>query len=233
MEKHQRLRPGGTVMAVKTMRSAMAMIELIFAIVIIAISVLSIPSMMNVADQASKQAVIDEDVMSRLAGWTIDKSQARWDQNYMASGSGPLWITSTADLACSRGSGNVWYRINPDSTVQCNDANATPSAIGTGDGNLSKGIEQLNGGTEPITITAASGETYTVSANYAVSYVSSELTGGTGNTRTATWRLGSSANMAPGAAGTATHLKRVVTRFYNDDLDVDTTLSFFKSNKGN
>lgn len=220
------------------MRSAMAMIELVFAIVVIAISVLSIPSILLVANEASKQSVIDEDVMSRLAGWTLENFQGRWDKNYMASGSGPLWITGTADLACSRGEGNVWYRANPDSTVQCDDQNRTPSVIGvapvTADGNISRGIEQLNGGTEAITITAASGETYAVNAAYAVRYVSSTLTGGTGNTRTATWRLGSSANMAPdGSTGTVTHLKRVVTRFYNEDLGVDVALTFFKSNKGN
>lgn len=215
------------------MRSAMAMIELIFAIVIIAISVLSIPSIMNVADQASKRAVIDEDVMSRLSGWTIDKSQARWDLNYQASGSGPLWITGTADLGCL-GSGNVYYRLNPDSTVQCDDQNRTPSAIlSPGDGNLSRGVEQLNGGTEPITITAASGETYEVNATYAVRYVDSTVAT-SGNTQTAIWRLGSSAAMAPdGATNAPTHLKRVVTRFYSDDLEIDTTLTFFKSNKGN
>ena len=84
------------------MRSAMAMIELIFAIVIIAISIISIPTMILVADKATKQITIDDDVMSRLAGWTIDKFQARWDGNYSASGSGPLWITTTADLNCSR-----------------------------------------------------------------------------------------------------------------------------------
>ena len=44
------------------MRSAMAMIELIFAIVIIAISILTIPSMLSVAEQVSKVMIIDEDI---------------------------------------------------------------------------------------------------------------------------------------------------------------------------
>lgn len=239
MEKYNRLCPGGAMMRNVGMRPAMAMIELIFAIVIIAISVLSIPSIMAVASDSSKRALIDEDVMSRLSGWTIDKFQARWDQSYQASGSGPLWITGTTDLACSRGSENIWYRANAGSSIQCDDQNRTPSAIGsagagTADGNLSKGIEQLNGGTEPITITATSGEEYNVSATYAVRYVTSTLTGGTGNTRTASWVLGSSANPAPdGSTNTPTHLKRVVTRFSSNELDVNMTLTFFKSNKGN
>lgn len=210
----------------------MAMIELIFAIVIIAISIITIPTMITVADNATKQITVDDDVMSRLSGWTIDKFQVRWDGNYSASGSGPLWITGTSDLGCSRGSGNVWYRSNPESTIRCNDQNVSPSSIpGTGSGILSNGIEQLNGGTEPITITASSGENYSITATYAVSYVNSAVTV-TGNTATATWTLGSSTAMSPGATGTS-HLKRVVTRFNNTGLQTDMALTFFKSNKGN
>lgn len=224
------------------MRPAIAMIELIFAIVVIAISVISIPMMISVADKASKQITIDDDVMSRLSGWTIDKFQARWDGNYSASGSGSLWI-ATADLNCSRGSGTVWYRINPDSAVQCDISGNPPSAIpASGDGNLTKGIEQLNHGNngngETITITPAGGVAYNVTATYEVRYVTSALTNVAGNTATATWRLGSSSNMVPdGSLGTnaidRTHLKRVVTRFQDNALGVDTTLTFFKSNKGN
>ena len=214
------------------MRSAMAMIELIFAIVIIAISIISIPTMILVADKATKQITIDDDVMSRLAGWTIDKFQARWDGNYSASGSGPLWITTTADLNCSRAAGAIWYRENNNSTVQCDVNGNPPSAIPTGDGNLTKGIEQLNAGNESLTITAASGEAYDINASYSVRYVDSNVTVNN-NTATATWRLGSSSNMAPtGTTGASTHLKRVVTRFRGADGS-DITLTFFKSNKGN
>ncbi|MFA5215045.1 type II secretion system protein [Sulfuricurvum sp.] len=221
------------------MRHAFSMIELIFAIVIIAISVLSIPSMMSIAAQASKISMIDDDVLSRLKGWLIDKSQARWDGNYNASDSGPLWI-SAIDLNCSRGSGMIWYRVNSDSNVQCNDLNSTPSniptvvgnGVGEADGNTSKGIEKLNGGTETISITpTGGGAPYSVSATYAVSYVSSDLTTN-GNTATATWILGKSGSMSPAATGTS-HLKRVVTQFTDATLGVDTTLTFFKSNKGN
>jgi len=222
------------------LRSGMAMIELIFAIVIIAISVISIPTMITVADKASKQITVDDDVMSRLSGWVIDKFQARWDQNYAASGSGALEINSTADLSCSRGSGTVWYRINPDSMAQCSSAGSTPSVIpASGDGNLTKGIEQLNHGNsgngEIITITPIGGTAYNVTATYEVRYVSSALDGApVGNTATATWVLGSSSNMAPdGSLTVPTHLKRVVTRFHDNALGVDTTLTFFKSNKGN
>lgn len=214
------------------MRPAMAMIELIFAIVVIAISLLSIPSMMSVAADAAKGSVVDEDVMSRLAGWVMDKSQARWDANYQASGSGPLIVSN--DLNCSRGSGDVWYRANPDSTVQCDAQNRTPSTILSvyPDGNLSLGIERLNGGSEPLTITAATGESYSVTANYRVSYVPSAMTVN-GNTGTAVWSMGSSTNMDPSPSTTPTNLKRVVTRFSDTDSKADIVLTFFKSNKGN
>jgi prepilin-type N-terminal cleavage/methylation domain-containing protein len=210
-------------------RSGMTMIELIFSIVIMAIVILSIPSMMSVADQASKRAVIDDDVLSRLMGWTMEKSQARWDGNYSASGSSIIHINE-GNLGCDTNRSGIWYRDNNESTVQCSDQNLTPSVIGTGDGNLTKGIEQLNGGIEMITLNTM----YDVNATYDVKYVSSALTSINGNRATATWRMGSSDLMAPdGNLSVATNLKRVVTRFYNEELDLDMTLTFFKSNKGN
>lgn len=218
------------------LRPAMAMIELIFAIVIIAISVIAIPSMMAVANQSSKTVMIDDDVMSRLLGWTLDKFQARWDGNYAASGSGILKI-SNADLNCSRAVGTVLYRENNNSNVQC-DQNQTPSAIPSpqGSGILANGIEQLNGGLETIRIISASGTEYDVNASYAVRYVSSALDAPpVGNTATATWIIGSSTVMdpAPSSLNVPTHLKRVVTRFNDPVTQTDIVLTFFKSNKGN
>jgi len=219
-----------------SMRPAMAMIELIFAIVIIAISVITIPTMMTVANNASKGIVIDEDVMARLSGWALDKSQARWDRNYQASGSGALWISGITDLNCSRVGG---YRIGSDeniSSMQCNILQAPTNIPNpSSDGNLSLGIEQLNGGAETISVTTSGGSTVDINATYNVRYVASTVATN-GNTQTATWKLGSSGNMAPdGSLNSPTHLKRIVIRFVSTDpaLDIDTTLTFFKSNKGN
>jgi prepilin-type N-terminal cleavage/methylation domain-containing protein len=226
-------------------RRGMTMIELIFAIVIISISVITIPTMMSVANNASKVVSIDEDVMSRLYGWAMDKLQARWDGNYSASRSGPLPMNpDTGDLNCSRIGGYRWGSDENVSSMQCNMAmfnlwdTAIPTVAGSGagqaDGNLSKGIEMLNAGSETITITPANGTPYDVNATYAVDYVSSSVTPLTGsNTQSATWVLGSSTNMNPSSAGTTTHLKRVVIRFNNPNLSTDTVLTFFKSNKGN
>ncbi|MDD2265531.1 hypothetical protein [Sulfuricurvum sp.] len=241
MEKYNRLCSSDPLMQNKSVkRGGMAMIELIFAIVIIAISVITIPTMMSVANQASKNMAVDEDVMARLAGWTMDKFQARWDGNYSASGSGPLVMNpNTGDLNCTRSGGYRWGSDENISSMQCMTTvpSGIPSVAGSGvgeaDGNLSKGIEMLNGGSEPISITPIGGVPYIVTATYEVRYVNSSVTT-LGNTQSATWVLGASNNMAPdGSLNNPTHLKRVVTRFYDATLGVDTTLTFFKSNKGN
>jgi len=219
-------------------RRGMAMIELIFAIVIIAISVMTIPSMMSVANNASKVVAIDEDVMARLQGWAMDKFQARWDGNYTASGSGPLVMNpNTGDLNCTRNGGYRWGSDENVSSMQCNMAmfNLWDTSIPTPstDGNLSLGIEQLNGGSEPITITPTGGTPYDVTATYEVDYVPSSVTQVTPNTQSAAWILGSSNSMNTNATGTLSHLKRVVIRFNDPTLDTDVVLTFFKSNKGN
>jgi hypothetical protein len=235
------------------MRSAMAMIELIFAIVIIAISVMTIPSMMNVANEAAKRILVDDDVMVRLKSQAMDKFQARWGGEYNSTDgeSNPLFMNisnleTVTDLNCSRDLGT--RRLNPNSTVACGVGqmaleipNTTGNGANQADGNVSKGIEKLNGGTETLSVTASSGEVYTVNATYGVSYVPSVTAGGVltnSNTETATWRLGSSGMMIPvdgdlgAVAANRTNLKRVVIRFWDNNLGVDTTLTFFKSNKG-
>jgi hypothetical protein len=236
------------------MRFAMAMIELIFAMVIIAISIITIPTMMNISGDASKRLIIDDDVISRLHAQLIDKFQARWGGEYNVdlNASNPTYISSlndVSDLNCSRPSGaGKGYRLNPDSNLECN-LTQIPQAIpqfstlhgGTADGNVSKGFEMLNDGTETLRITASTGEVVDINATYNVRYVDSNITpdNHTSNIVTATWRLGSSGTIDAnnsGKLGTAeserTHLKRIVVRFWNSALGVDTTLSFFKSNIG-
>lgn len=217
-----------------TMRKGMTMIELIFAIVVIAISIVSIPSMMSVASQATKGITVDDDVLKRMAGEMVKVFQTRWDGNYGPSDSGVLLITSTNDLNCSPRPGSaMYYRLNPDSMVQCNENNATPSAIPNAGAfvDLRLGIEQINNFTYNLDINAGGGELYHVPITYAVGYVDSTVNVN-GNTATAIWRLGSSSDMNPNPSGT-THLKRVVARCVGNAPDVDISLTFFKSNKGN
>lgn len=234
-----------------TLRPAMAMIELIFAIVIISITVITIPVMINVSGELSKRMSIDDDVMIRLSSQMIDKFQARWGGEYTGvdtNDSTPVYISelnSTADLRCSRTDGIHFWRANPDSTAECN-VTQIPGVIpaastvdgGTASGDVAGGLEMLNAGTETLNVLTSTGETVDINATYNVRYVDSTVVQA-GNTATAVWRLGSSGTITNdnggslgAAAADRTHLKRVVVRFWNPTLQVDTTLSFFKSNKG-
>jgi len=218
------------------MRSAMAMIELIFAIVIIAISVLSIPSMMAVADNASKGMIIDEDILKRMMGEITKVSQARWDQNSTAPDFAPLRITVGGDLLCAadplRGAGT--YRANPDSSMMCSP-NSPIMAAAVADGNLSLnfGIEQLHNNPYNLEVNATGGNVYTIPIRYSVSYVTAThgAINGTG-VATASWVLGSSGAPNPNPSANQTHLKRIVATSVDNDPAVNMTLTFFKSNVG-
>lgn len=232
------------------MRSAIAMIELIFAIVIIAISIMTIPSMMNVAVESTKRIALDDDVMSRLNGQLMDKFQARWGGEYEinTSRTPPAYISvipSKSDLNCSRTNGISYWRKNPDSEAEClldQNASVIPAVagnnIGEANGSVAFGLEMLNSGTETLRISSSTGESFDINATYNVRYVSSDVVTN-GNAQSATWTLGSSGTITADNGGVLgatlndrTHLKRVVVRFWNNDLGVDTTLTFFKSNKG-
>ncbi|MDD2781751.1 hypothetical protein [Sulfuricurvum sp.] len=234
------------------MRHAMAMIEVIFAIVIIAISVITIPTMMSISGEASKRIILDDDIMARLSAQMIDKFQARWGGEYVidlnqSTATYISSLSSESDLNCSRPSAvGLGFRLNPDSNIECNLTQVPteiPASLGNGanqaDGNVSKGIEKLNGGTETLSIITSTGETLSINATYNVRYVPSGLTGMAGNTATATWRLGSSGTIDANNSGSMgdteserTHLKRVVVRFWNNTLGIDSTLTFYKSNIG-
>lgn len=212
------------------MRSAMAMIELIFAIVIIAISVITIPTMMSIANNASKGMMVDEDVLKRVLGEITKISQARWDHNSTAPDFYPLLIAG--DLQCDRIVSGTSYRLNPDSAMPC--STNVPSAIpATGTLNLTQGIEQLNNKEYNVAVTTPDTATiYNIPIKYSVSYVTATLTGFNNGIGTATWQLGSSSVMNPNPSGTTTHLKRIVVNTTSNDLGTDMTLTFFKSNVG-
>ena len=219
------------------MRSAMTMIEVIFAIVIIAISIMAIPSMMEISSKATKGVTIDDDILKRMSGEMVKIFQTRWDGHYLLpEGNGALLLNpNTADLNCLRVEGGTWYRLNLATKMTCSDQNA--SAIpAMGNGNLQNGIEQINNvaGLQ-FEVNATSGESYIVPIIYQVSYVDSNISpsDSSSNTATATWVLGSSGDMTPSASGTQTHLKRIVATASGTAPDVNITLTFFKSNKGN
>jgi len=210
--------------------SAMAMIEVIFAIVIIAISVMTIPSMMNIADNTSKGTMIDEDVLKRMTEEIIKVSKARWDQNYQddANNSEAQFNVLQISNECWNDNG-IWKRKNPDSAMMCEINTSLPSSIpSSGDLNLTKGIEQLNG--KNYTMSVNNG-TYTIPVAYQVGYADSTMAL-SGTTGTATWTLGSSSSMNAGFTTGPTHLKEVVVHTVDASRNIDMTLTFFKSNVG-
>lgn len=215
------------------MRSAIAMIELIFAIVIIAISVLSIPSMMAVANNSSKGVMVDEDILKRMLGEITKVSQARWDRNSTAPDFMPLSISS-GGLDCDRNLSGIYYRRNPNSNMMCSMNPPMMAAIPI-NGNLilSQGIEQLHNQHYNLEINATDGQVYTIRMDYYVSYVSDSLNSmSSDGNGTATWQLGSSSLTSPGNSATVTNLKRVVARCTDTKTDTNITMTFFKSNVG-
>lgn len=216
------------------MRSAMAMIELIFAIVIIAISVITIPSMMNIANSTSKGMIVDEDILKRMMGEITRVSQARWDRNSTEPDFYPLQIAGDLDLPCDRNVSGTFYRRNPNSSMPCS-SNIPLMGVApvNGDLNLSRGIEQLHNNPYNLDVNTTSG-IISVPILYNVSYINdSFVTPDANGTASAIWRLGSSSTMNPNASGTQTHLKRIVVRVNNaNNPNVDMTLTFLKSNVG-
>ena len=205
------------------MHLAMAMIEVIFAIVIIAISVMTIPSMMNIADNTSKAMMIDEDVLKRMKDEITKVYSARWDQNSVDP-FGPLQ-SAAAGLNCAREGG--LYRNNPNTVRQClpnlPSMSATPA---TGNLNLSQGLEQLHN--KDYNLTIDTNTNYKIPIAYNVSYVTSTISALDANgVATATWRLGTG-----GALGAKSDLKRVVVSSQSTDSDTHIVLTYFKSNTG-
>lgn len=216
------------------MRSAIAMIELIFAIVIIAISVLSIPSMMAIANNSSKGVMVDEDILKRMLGEITKVSQARWDENSTAPDFRPLSVSS-GGLDCDHNVSGIYYRRNPNSNMICS-TNPPMMAVSpvTGDLNLRRGIEQLHNQPYNLDINTTSGNVYIIPIDYHIKYVSDILNSFNNVTGvgTATWQLGSSSDPSPTGVANASNLKRVVVRCMDSKTDTNITMTFFKSNVG-
>lgn len=208
----------------KIMRPAMAMIEVIFAIVIIAISVMTIPSMLAVADTASKGMMVDEDVLKRMMDEITKVYSTRWDQNSVAP-FGPLQSTE-ANLSCSRDGG--LYRSNPNTTRECLLGILPNMAIAPVNGtlNLSQGVEQLHN--NPYNIMIDTNDNYVVPMRYDVSYVDSTIGAlNVNGTAAAIWKLGAGSN-----AVSQTNLKRIVVTSESANSKTNIVLTFFKSNVG-
>lgn len=216
-------------------RPAIAMIELVFAIVIIAIVMLSIPMIIRVMNQ-SQELSLGQEIFAKMYAQAQKKSMNPWDQQVSNIALNPndtngtiLWVSSTPDLNCSRLVGSTYYRNNTISTRVCNQAFLAASAIGTGDGNGTLGIEHYNDTNITIKDTMNGDYSAIIEVGYVSSAVDAENNLGHFTT---TWTLG---NDQTGSGATAsansTHLKRVVMTFSKTGKPTS-TFTFFMSNIG-
>lgn len=220
------------------------MIELIFAIVVVAIVMLTIPMIIRVMNQ-SQELAVGQEIFAKMYAQAQRKSMNPWDRSVSdivrnpANTNGTILIVNNAaaiDLSCIRQVGTTFYRENNISTRECNQALLAASAIGNGDMNGTLGIEHYNNTTYNVNDP--------VNGNYqvhiVVGYVSSDVANRNAANQTATWVLGSDTTPTGAtAAANATHLKRVVMRFIKiDDAGNPvttvpvTTFTFFMSNIG-
>jgi len=218
------------------------MIELIFAIVVVAIVMLTIPMIIRVMNQ-SEELSLGQEIFAKMYAQAQRKSMNPWDENvtnllfnFPADGT-VLMINATDDLNCSRQIGTNLYRENNISTRECNQALLTPSAIINGDKNGTLGIEHYNNTTYTVKDT--------LNGDYQVHIVVAYVDDGdkdivhNGN-YTTTWEIGNDTSPSGAtAAANATHLKRVVMRFTRLDGSSNpvpsipvTTLTFYMSNIG-
>lgn len=209
-------------------RYGMTLIELLFAIIIMGITIMTIPSMMSVAASVTKSELVDEDILKRTAMELLKVSQARWDENYKdingTSGDAEFKFLPINASDCPNG-----HRKNPDSNQIC--STDSPSAIPTtGNKNLSQGIEQFNNIDYNLTVDATTD--YDVPIFYRVFYVNYTPASPVGGTETVTWRLGSTTNLSPNSVTGPTHLKAVVARTNDPTREIDMVFTFFKSNTG-
>lgn len=224
-------------------RPAIAMIELIFAIVVVSIVMLTIPMIIRVMNQ-SEELSLGQEIFAKMYAQAQRKSMNPWDQNVsnvilnpLSSDGTVLVIDTMTDLNCSRQVGSARYRENNISSRECNQALWTPSDITNGDKNGTLGIEHYNNTT--YTVKDSLNGDYQI--HIVVAYVDDGADDVAHNGHYATtWQIGNDASPSGAtAAANATHLKRVVMRFTRLDslgnpvatIPV-TTFTFYMSNIG-
>lgn len=128
-------------------RKAIAMIELIFAIVVMGIAMLSIPMIMTQSSRGGDSAMMQESVAAVSSEIQMIMSRA-WDEgNTIASLGSPILSTQSGNFATRAG-------LNPASrtTQSTNGLILAASAIGTDEPNGSDDIDDFNGVTNNFTV---------------------------------------------------------------------------------
>lgn len=182
----------------------------------------------------SQELSLGQEIFAKMYAQAQKKSMNPWDRQVSNIVLNPndtngtiLWVGGS-DLNCSRLVGSTYYRDNNISNRPCNQAFLVASAIGTGDGNGTLGIEHYND--TNITIKDTMNGDY--SAIIEVGYVNSSVLDSTNVHQSTTWVLGNDATGSGAtAAANATHLKRVVMTFTKAGKPTS-TFTFFMSNIG-
>lgn len=211
------------------------MIELIFAIVVVAIVMLTVPMIIRVMNQ-SQELSLGQELFAKMYAQAQRKSMNPWDWGVSSivlnpnDTNGTILMVGSTDLNCSRSVGLSVYRDNNISTRECNQVIAA-SAIPAHDGNLSGmwGIEQYNDESYTVHDPINGDYTVTIMVSYADDGDDWTVAGHTGHYATV-WTLGDDASPS-GAGTTVSHLKRIVMKYEKSGLPTS-TFTFFMSNIG-
>jgi len=151
--------------------SAFSMIELIFAIVIIAISVLSLPMMTAITSKNIEGSIVQEAIFAASTELNQAISYA-WDENSIENGtsfSRVLWSATDCDSISKRRSGHIFQPYHR----RCTDANTTTRLVlGSNGVNDSNDLDDINTTTHPIFlgIGSTSGYKKAYDSNISVTY---------------------------------------------------------------
>lgn len=225
------------------MRRAIAMIELIFAIVIMGIVFTAAPMLISTATQSSYVAIQQESI-NEVASQVNIIMGYQWDENNTditrratilhTSGDSNL---SDENLTGRRyGTPNVSYRSFLTSTGL--ELNA--SAIGEdGSGEIKDDIDDFHGTTYLIEVQAASDKDYidtNISIDNNISYISDAVGGGTYNDPGADNTLTFSSPFSAAAPGGTTNIKHISVTLTSssgvDEYNKTITLHAFSCNLG-
>ncbi len=226
------------------MRPAVAMIELIFALTVMGIVMLSIPNLLGMAMGSSYTSLQQEAIASASADISLLMSR-EWDEENTLSEDGEpiLPVSSSGDNDLRIRSGGV-TRIDKTITGQDPFDAATPANLGrdsaTADPNGDDDIDDID--TTPTTLTQATGDSkagsidQTVSIATRVYYISDSESGG-GQEWDGSTTIDYNYPFTPTAitAG-STNIKHISTHLTSNtgmsELDKDITLFAFSCNIG-
>lgn len=223
-------------MYIKALRPAIAMIELIFAIVIMGIVMMSAPMLISTATQSTYVALQQEGINEAASRVNMIMGYA-WDENNTGDMYIPPILHVSSGAASLNVNGNTARRIGTPMTSQrtfiLSDANSSDlnaSALRS-DGGDTDDIDDFIGDISLTLIEAATvdyTETTTVNINTAVAYVSDSVTGGYSQ---------STITYTPFGAGSATtNVKSITVTLTSttnlDELEKTIVLRAFSSNIG-